>query len=183
VRSYDERAEFEEPCTRNRIGSGVSPVLGAPTRLRQRLRAPRPSWPNIPRSRSVRRFLLPRRCFAPAREKADDRSWRPPISARALWAPAARRFEPFMGRDLIRAPSGLADGTSAIRLLRKRTCRSANPRAAQRILLLVFDHRLERQSGAIATRDWQSDVATTIWWECLREKANASSDGVKTTGS
>src|SRR5262249_23598493 len=71
------------------------------------------------------------------------------------------------------------DGTSAIRLRRKRTCRSANPRAAQRILLLVFDHRLERQSGAIATRDWQSDVATTIWWECLREKANGAGDGVK----
>src|SRR5206468_9957622 len=48
----------------------------------------------------------------------------------------------------------------------RRTCCSANPRAPQRILLLVFDHRLERQSGAVATRDWQSDVATTIWWEC-----------------
>jgi hypothetical protein len=37
VRSYDERAEFEEPCTRNNNGSGGSPDLGAPTRLRQRL--------------------------------------------------------------------------------------------------------------------------------------------------
>src|SRR6266481_741915 len=42
VRSYDERAEFDEPCTRNRIGSGVSPVLGVPTRLRQRLSATSP---------------------------------------------------------------------------------------------------------------------------------------------
>src|SRR5688572_5008995 len=37
VRSYDERAELEEPCTRNRTGSGCPPALGAPTRLRQRL--------------------------------------------------------------------------------------------------------------------------------------------------
>src|SRR5229473_1857865 len=42
VRSYDERAEFEEPCTRNRSGSGGSPALGAPTRLRQRLSATSP---------------------------------------------------------------------------------------------------------------------------------------------
>src|SRR6266508_1325569 len=37
VRSYDERVEFDEPCTRNRIGSGGSPGFGAPARLRQRL--------------------------------------------------------------------------------------------------------------------------------------------------
>src|SRR6185369_959875 len=37
VRSYEERVEFDEPCTRNRIGSGFSPGLGAPTRLRHRL--------------------------------------------------------------------------------------------------------------------------------------------------
>src|SRR3954447_24055745 len=37
VRSYDERAEFEEPCTRNSKGRGGSPGFGAPTRLRQRL--------------------------------------------------------------------------------------------------------------------------------------------------
>src|ERR1700694_1985675 len=37
VRSYDERAEIEEPCTRNRTDNGFSPALGAPTRLRQRL--------------------------------------------------------------------------------------------------------------------------------------------------
>src|SRR5712691_1978696 len=37
VRSYEERVEFEEPCTRNRIGSGRSPGRGAPTRLRHRL--------------------------------------------------------------------------------------------------------------------------------------------------
>src|SRR6185503_20819554 len=37
IRSYDERVEFDEPCTRNRIGSGFSPAFGAPTRLRQRL--------------------------------------------------------------------------------------------------------------------------------------------------
>src|SRR5262249_53547865 len=42
VRSYEERLEFEEPCTRNRIGSGVSPALGAPTRLRERLSATSP---------------------------------------------------------------------------------------------------------------------------------------------
>src|SRR5215813_14387790 len=42
LRSYEERAEFEEPCTKNRIGSGVSPALGAPTRLRQRLSATSP---------------------------------------------------------------------------------------------------------------------------------------------
>src|SRR5262249_29986082 len=62
LRSYDARAEFEEPCTRNRIGSGVSPVLGAPTRLRQRLSAtspflaqysPAPDRPVAPSSRAV----------------------------------------------------------------------------------------------------------------------------------
>src|ERR1051325_10366837 len=37
LRSYDERVEFDEPCTRNRIGSGFSPAFGAPTRLRHRL--------------------------------------------------------------------------------------------------------------------------------------------------
>src|ERR1051325_10589514 len=37
LRSYDERVEFDEPCTRNRIGSGFSPGFGAPTRLRHRL--------------------------------------------------------------------------------------------------------------------------------------------------
>src|SRR5712692_3938247 len=37
VRSYEERVEFDEPCTRNRTGSGCSPGLGAPTRLRHRL--------------------------------------------------------------------------------------------------------------------------------------------------
>src|SRR5439155_23742251 len=42
LRSYEERVEFEEPCTRNRIGSGASPALGAPTRLRQRLSATSP---------------------------------------------------------------------------------------------------------------------------------------------
>src|SRR5262249_42863160 len=42
VRSYDERAEFEEPCTRKRTGSGGSPGFGAPTRLRQRLSATSP---------------------------------------------------------------------------------------------------------------------------------------------
>src|SRR6516165_6510476 len=42
VRSYDDRAEFEEPCTRNRSGSGGSPALGAPMRLRQRLSATSP---------------------------------------------------------------------------------------------------------------------------------------------
>src|SRR6516164_9052363 len=42
VRSYDDRAEFEEPCTKNSSGSGGSPALGAPTRLRQRLSATSP---------------------------------------------------------------------------------------------------------------------------------------------
>src|SRR5438132_3033264 len=42
LRSYEERVEFEEPCTRNRSGSGGSPALGAPTRLRQRLSATSP---------------------------------------------------------------------------------------------------------------------------------------------
>src|SRR5512132_3370802 len=42
VRSYDERAEFDEPCTRNRTGSAVSPGVGAPMRLRQRLSATSP---------------------------------------------------------------------------------------------------------------------------------------------
>src|SRR6476659_7463386 len=37
ARSYVERVEFDEPCTRNKIGSGCSPAFGAPTRLRQRL--------------------------------------------------------------------------------------------------------------------------------------------------
>src|SRR5258707_7251936 len=37
MRSYDERVEFDEPCTRNRIGSGFSPGFGLPTRLRHRL--------------------------------------------------------------------------------------------------------------------------------------------------
>src|SRR5258707_15276268 len=37
MRSYDERVEFDEPCTRNRIGSGFSPAFGPPTRLRQRV--------------------------------------------------------------------------------------------------------------------------------------------------
>src|SRR2546426_6588138 len=42
VRSYDERAEFDEPCTRKRTGSAVSPGVGAPMRLRQRLSATSP---------------------------------------------------------------------------------------------------------------------------------------------
>src|SRR5262249_57367216 len=42
VRSYDERAECEEPCTRKRTGSAGSPGFGAPTRLRQRLSATSP---------------------------------------------------------------------------------------------------------------------------------------------
>src|SRR4029453_2120012 len=42
VRSYDERAEFDEPCTRKRTGSAGSPGFGAPTRLRQRLSATSP---------------------------------------------------------------------------------------------------------------------------------------------
>src|SRR5262245_7776134 len=37
VRSYEERVEFEEPCTRNSTGSAWSPGFGAPTRLRHRL--------------------------------------------------------------------------------------------------------------------------------------------------
>src|SRR6266403_3088151 len=43
-----------------------------------------------------------------------------------------------MGRDLIRAPSGPADGRTAIPLRSRRTCRSTSPRAPHRILLLVF---------------------------------------------
>src|SRR5262245_17571933 len=42
VRSYDERAEFDEPCTRKRTGSAASPGVGAPMRLRQRLSATSP---------------------------------------------------------------------------------------------------------------------------------------------
>src|SRR5712691_11177141 len=34
VRSKLVRDEFEDPCTRNRTGSGASPALGAPGRLR-----------------------------------------------------------------------------------------------------------------------------------------------------
>src|SRR5689334_3953415 len=34
VRSKLVREELEEPCTRNRTGSGGSPALGAPARLR-----------------------------------------------------------------------------------------------------------------------------------------------------
>src|SRR6478752_7404998 len=37
VRSYDEREEFEEPCTRNKTGRGGSPGIGARARFRQRL--------------------------------------------------------------------------------------------------------------------------------------------------
>src|SRR5258708_37179089 len=34
VRSKLVRDEFDDPCTRNRTGSGASPALGAPARLR-----------------------------------------------------------------------------------------------------------------------------------------------------
>src|ERR1044071_4971887 len=44
VRSYDEREEFEEPCTRNKTGRGVSPGIGARARFRQRLSFTSPFW-------------------------------------------------------------------------------------------------------------------------------------------
>src|SRR5689334_13971785 len=37
VRSYEDRDEFDEPCTRNTTGMEASPGLGAPARLRHRL--------------------------------------------------------------------------------------------------------------------------------------------------
>src|SRR5262245_45208892 len=42
ARSELGRAEFDEPCTSNRTGSGGSPALGSPMRLRQRLSATSP---------------------------------------------------------------------------------------------------------------------------------------------
>src|SRR6516164_2016623 len=42
ARSKLVRAELDEPCTRNRTGSGASPAFGAPMRLRQRLRLTSP---------------------------------------------------------------------------------------------------------------------------------------------
>src|SRR6516164_9025938 len=64
VRSYDDRAEFEEPCTRNRSGSGGSPALGAPTRLRQRLSATSPFLAQY----SALQIAPSLACIAPAAE-------------------------------------------------------------------------------------------------------------------
>src|SRR5262249_16970681 len=149
VRSYDERAEFEEPCTRSRIGSGVSPALGAPTRLRQRLSATSPFLAqysplqigaSLPSPAAVLCACPPRAKPSPAppprlaplrivrRARVCSGDIGPSFMAPSdLGASVAGRspFEPFVGRDLIRAPGGLADGTSAIALPRRRTCRSA----------------------------------------------------------
>src|SRR5262245_60799501 len=193
VRSYDERAEFEEPCTMNRIGSGVSPALGGPMRLRQRLSATPPllaqysalqTSPSLGSPAPVVCACAVRADANPAptprlaplrmvrRASADSGGSGLSVMASSdLDARAASHRRQALGGLEPMVGQILSDRRGGRQMAERRVDpRRGEPVAAQALapvpaFCYSFATIGSNAAGVALQRDWKLDVATTIWWE------------------
>src|SRR5258708_22262386 len=128
VRSYDERAEFDEPCTRNRIGSGFRRVWGVPPRSGQRWRATSPFWARYPALQSAPSLPPPPPVLCACAVKADASPAPTPRLAPLRIVRRARACSGDIGLSVI-ASSDL--GASALGGRALAVCNGYGPRSYQ----------------------------------------------------